>query len=230
MFLLLPLACVLPDDSASKSCPDLGTYPTPVAACFDVAGDADTASWTQALDFDGVVVSVGSGAPSEGCVVQLGTLDAGATWFVVRGEGDVLVTVGVEAPGATPVAVDDVVHVVASFTPGEFGPNVGQVAVYGEGDALRVFVGEGGAPSDLTPPTGVSLLQGDATCTDEDQCGSWSFHALDVTVDGSSASVARGETTVVGAASVTLGELVGGDGQTSCPDWFVADFRVSVAR
>ncbi len=88
---------------------------------------------------------------------------------------------------------------------------------------VRSFVGEAGTPEEIAAP--LPLATGDALCTEDDTCGSWSEHMLLV----GETPVTPGTSAEVDGLTVHAAEVFHqADGATGCPDWFVASAIVGM--
>lgn len=224
--LLLLLACDTPE-TPPTSCDAL--VAPPVVACFGTGVPYDGYG-TLAAEVSGTVTTVGVGNLPDACVAELGNgqdVDDAVVVEILGDDGGTY-TAAWGVPGVTeaPVAVGAVVSLDLSYTFGEFGPDVGHVML----DGGRLAVAEAGALDDLVVPEGVVVTEGEARCTEEDDCGTWSKYDVDVAVGGEQVGVRYGEAGEVGGVQIAHGgyeRQAQGQGGL-CPDWFVAHVTLGV--
>lgn len=222
--LILLLACV---DVPPGECPDVPATPA-VAACFggpagvdgETGGRSATATWT------GTVAEVGAGFP-EACTSSFGGTGSASAWWIRITTADGDAYVGIDTPGTTAPVVGASIAVSGFYQEGDFGPTEASLELDVDG-ALVAWVGESGEVDTLIVPTSVSLARGDATCTTDDACGTWSAYSLEATVGGDSASIAEGASATIGGLTVTSRALRLAETTDGCPDWFVAYAVVGV--
>jgi len=106
---------------------------------------------------------------------------------------------------------------------------VGTLEVRKDGD-LVVWVGVGGAPESLDGPDGISLKKGVAVCRDSDDCGSWAWYLLDVSIgeESGTAGYRPDPLSIAGYQVFNGGVEAGTSEEVRCLDWFVADTRVAI--
>jgi hypothetical protein len=237
MLLALLAACpAVPEKDGCPTCPveegcaDL--VAPPVAACFG-GGDLDYPGYgTLEADVEGRVVSIAAGSRPDACLVDVGNAQVGEGVVVVVEDGEGLqYTVSFDVPelADTLVAVDDVVHLTAAYTFGEFGPDVGVVSLTSEGGGIHALVEEAGSV-DTLPSSIVTVTEGDVRCTEDDGCGVFSKYDMDVAVGDETVTVRYGEEAALEGGRVVSGglERAAEDQGDVCPDWFVANVTLAL--
>jgi hypothetical protein len=226
MLLLSLLGCP-PTDKAPETCPD--TTSAHVAACFTSPTPADTASRTVSIDLSGTVAEVGTGLPEACDGARMGVEDGTSGWWARLTTDDGDAWVGIDTVGATAPAMGTLLTVRGSLEPADFGPSEGFVEV-DDGDGLLAWVGVSGTAEGLVPPDGFAFSRGDAVCTVEDECGTWSHYDMDVVVDAATTVLPEASSTTVGGFTATVAAHQLSEGPTGCPDWFVASAVVGLGR
>ena len=205
----------------TTECTDLPELPA-VAGCMSaIAGG----------DLSGTVTEIGEGPFPAACSNLLGA-DPGTGWWVTVEDADGNTgTVGLAIPGnSSPLALGDTAHLIGAYSPADFGPTIGNVEVRDALDALIGWVGVGGRVSEVVPPLGMVLSQGDQVCETTEECGSWAASDLILEAEGHRQIVSYGQSTTVGnwtAWHAGNRQALTSDG---CPDWYVSELRMGITR
>lgn len=200
-----------------------------VGACFgggDVDADVDSGGGGTTFAWTGTVQEAGGGAP-DGCTQKFGTVDSSAWWVRLDVEGEDA-WVAVAAPGSAAPAVGARITVSGTHRVQAFSPDEGAVEVRVD-VALLAWAATAGSVGALTPPSEVTLAQGDSSCTVLASCGVWSAYKLEATAGGESVSLGEGERGSAGGLTVTNAALRLSTGSTSCMDWYVAEATIGIA-
>lgn len=217
---------------AGGACDDLPPRPRPAVCLTDGSDLGDELFQGFERELLGTVRAVGEGLP-DGCFYG-GAGVGGAhdlpgyarSWFRLRhGDDEEEWTVGVQVPdGATvDVRVGDLLSVEARIHEEPFGPSVGNVLIQRWRDELVLWLGEGGAVTDLTPPDGLRFERGDEVCRESDDCGEWALYDLRLVVGESAAVIGYAEQVGVNQYHVVhAGARWQTSPETQCMDWFVA--------
>jgi len=202
----------------------------PLAGCFTSPTITPAEDGSIDGSVTGTVQSIAAGSYPSDCTTSFGG-DPGATTFVLEvvDVDGVVTTVGLGG-FAPPVAEGDTVTLELAYDMSSFGPEQATVRIRDTTGAEVLVYADGGAVPDLSAPAGVTLAMGDTICTEADSCGDWFGSDLAVTAGGETVSVPYGGSAEVGGWSVTHGGLDEQvDGQTTCPDYFVAHAEVGFA-
>ncbi|MCC6898952.1 MAG: hypothetical protein IT377_08250 [Polyangiaceae bacterium] len=160
-----------------------------------------------------------------------GVAPPGSFEFQMADDTGSLWSFSVYIPGLqNPLVKGDVISVASSVIPGGHGgPAIVNLTARDAKGSLLFFVGDGRDVGDLAMPDGLTLSLGDAVCSGESSCGSWSHYPF--IVHGASATVA---VPYLGSATLDGYRLVhaGGEVQTSsgikCWDWGVAHVALGI--
>lgn len=182
------------------------------------------------LSGEAVVEAVGPDTLPNCTVWMRGLGNEDLTLVGLRRDTGTLVTIGL-AGAAVPLEVGDAVRFdVGSVHTGAYAWEHGWIDLTREAGG-RIVYATAGTVEGLHAPSGVTLSTGEELCGERDACGDWGVFALDVAVDGETATLRDGTPAEVGGWDVVNGGVVARtEPARGCLDHFPAGAEVLLVK